>query len=468
MRSLVLLTFAIVLASTGGPEVLQAQKVFPYPVEKVTLENGLDVLLVSMPEFRDVLSFNMLVLAGSRNETEKGKTGFAHLFEHIMFRHEYQGGSGGYREAINKLGAFNNAWTWFDVTFYHPLTFTSNLDAVTLSTGEIVPGLLELEASRFTALDFDEKIFATETGAVLGEYRKNATNPGVAMAEKQLQLAYPVHPYGHTTMGYHEDVENMSLHYEHARWFYDTYYRPNNCILVIAGDFTKAELLPKLTAAFGPWEAKQPPAIDIQDPPQTEELRGHVAWDADVPPRVNVAYKGPRFSTGSKGTAVGQILGELLASRSAPLYRKLRFEKETVSSLHLSATEGFDRRLVEIEGQLYAEQYGERGEPYLEETIQDIIQGFAELGSFVSQENAAEILETVKSKYAYDLLAALDSPANVAQTLAYYYRFERDPEVIDRLVASVRALTPADIQAYARQYFVDDNRVIVTMAPIGS
>ncbi|MEE9162074.1 MAG: pitrilysin family protein [Candidatus Neomarinimicrobiota bacterium] len=468
MRSLALLISAIFLASAGGPGVVQAQNVFPYPVEKVTLENGLDVLLVPMPEFQDVLSFNVLVLAGARNETEKGKTGFAHLFEHIMFRHEYEGRSGGYGEAMKKLGAFNNAWTRFDVTFYHPLTFTSNLDAVTLSTGEIVPGLLELEASRFTSLDFDEKIFTTETGAVMGEYRKSATSPGLAMAEKQLELAYPVHPYGHTTIGYYEDVENMSLYYEYARWFYDTYYRPNNCILVIAGDFTKAELLPKLTAAFGPWEAKQPPAIDVQDPPQKAELRGHVAWDADVPPRVNVAYKGPRFSTGSKETAVGQILGELLASRSAPLYRKLRFEKKTVSSLDLGATEGFDRRLVEIEGQLYADQYGERGEPYLEETIRDIIQGFAELSSFASQENAAEILETVKSKYTYDFLAALDSPANVAETLANYYRFERDPEAIDKLVASVRALTPADIEAYARQYFVDDNRVIVTMAPKGS
>ena len=457
------LVSAAVLALQSMP--VRAQSVFPYPVEKVTLDNGLDVLLVSMPEFKDVLSLNVLVLAGAGNETEKGKTGFAHLFEHIMFRHEYKGQSDGYRKAMNKLGAFNNAWTWFDVTFYHPLTFSSNLDAVTLASGEVVPGLLELEASRFTALGFDEKIFKTETGAVLGEYRKNATNPGLAMAEKQLELAYPQHPYGHTTIGFFQDVVNMSQHYEYARWFYDSYYRPNNCVLVMAGDIDVATLIPKINAAFGGWEYQEAPVIDVQDPPQQSERRGHVAWDADVPPRVNVAYLGPKFVTGSKGTAVGQILGELLTSRSAPLFRKLRFEDKAVSQLHLSATEGFHRRLVEIDGQLYADQYAEGGESYKERVIQDIIAGFGELKNFSSTESATRILELVKSKYTYDFLAQLNSPANVALQLAYYYRFERDPQVIDKLVQSVQDLTPADIDHYARTYFVDNSRVIVTMAP---
>ena len=143
-------------------------KVFPYAIHKRTLANGLDVIVIETPEFKDVLSYNTLVLAGARNETESGKTGLAHLFEHILFRHRYGGEEGGYEERMSRLGTHNNAWTWFDVTFYHPLTFTSNLTGKHLRT-EDLPGVLPLESSRFSGLDFDEKIFKTETGAVLGE-----------------------------------------------------------------------------------------------------------------------------------------------------------------------------------------------------------------------------------------------------------------------------------------------------------
>lgn len=196
MKSIVLFLGVAVMFTVLTETAAQPKKVFNFPVHKVTLDNKLDVIFIEMPEFKDVLSLNMLVLAGARNEVEKGKTGFAHLFEHIMFRHKYGGIVNGYDVAINKLGAFNNAWTWFDVTFYYPLTFTFNLDSKILPNGESFPGILELEASRFTSLAFDEKIFKTESGAVLGEYRKIATDPGLAIEEKLLELAYPVHSYG--------------------------------------------------------------------------------------------------------------------------------------------------------------------------------------------------------------------------------------------------------------------------------
>ncbi len=448
------------------PPRAAAQDFFPYPVKKTTLDNGLDILIVEMPEFKDVLSFNMLVLVGARNEVEAGKTGFAHLFEHIMFRHKFQGEPNGYDQAIDRLGAHNNAWTWFDVTFYHPLTFTTNLEAVTRRSGEVIPGLLELEAARFTALNFDEEIFKTETGAVLGEYRKSATSPSLAMSEKQLALAYPDHSYGHTTMGFYEDVIDMPNHYEHARWFHSTYYRPNNCVLVVAGDVSQESLLPGLEAAFGGWEPGDIPAVPGLDPNLNGEKRGEVPWEAPVPPRVSVSYLSPRFVAGSKATAVGQVLGELLTSESAPLYRLLRSEKKTASSLYLSATEGFAPRLVELDAQLFSDQYAGKGTALVEELIDDVIAGCEDLKHFSELEGAGQLLEMVKSKYKYDLLAQLNSPANVALNLAYYYRFERDPQVLDRLVRSVQELTPGDIDAFARDYFVADNRVVVTLAPV--
>ncbi|MCS7312645.1 MAG: insulinase family protein, partial [Acidobacteria bacterium] len=187
----VLLTLAVAQARPKS-------KGFPYPVYKRTLPNGLDVIVIETPEFKNVLSYNTLVLAGSRNETEPGKTGLAHLFEHILFRHRFQGRDGGYQDLIEKLGTHNNAWTWFDVTYYHPLTFTSNLTG-RKTAAESLPGLIELESSRFKALDFTEEIFKTETGAVLGEYRRLSSFPSLKLEERLMALMFPHHPYGHTT-----------------------------------------------------------------------------------------------------------------------------------------------------------------------------------------------------------------------------------------------------------------------------
>src|ERR1700752_2378523 len=92
-------------------------KFFPYPIYERTLANGLHILIVPTPEFKDMVSYTMPVFAGSRNEKEKGKTGLAHLFEHIMFRHEYEGVAGGYTTMMNRLGTYNNAFTTYDFTF---------------------------------------------------------------------------------------------------------------------------------------------------------------------------------------------------------------------------------------------------------------------------------------------------------------------------------------------------------------
>ena len=446
-------------------------KFFPYPVQKEILPNGLDVIIIEMPEFKDVLSYNTLVLAGARNEVERGKTGLAHLFEHILFRHKYQAEVDGYREAINKLGAFNNAWTWFDVTFYHPLTFTFNLESKIVedvTPRESLPGILDLESERFVSLAFDEKIFKTETGAVLGEYRRSATNPGLKMGEKMLELAFPAHSYGHTTIGYYQDVLDMPNHYEAAVKFYQTYYRPNNCVLIISGDVNSKELLPRIRQHYGSWQSRPVPDVTIEDPPQAEERRGHVSWESNVPPRVSVAYKLPEYRTGNTQTAVGQLLPELLVSESAPLFRKLRYDKKTASEFYFdggkATYEGFDPRLVVATARLYKEQYAERGEEYLEEVIKDMVAGFNELKAFSSMPDADQILATVKSKYRYDFLASLNSPGNVAETFAWYYRFERDPNVFDKLVASVEKLQPNDIDMFARRFFVSNNRIIVTMS----
>jgi zinc protease len=451
------LVVSAVLFLAASPSRAQ-ERVFPYEVHKRTLDNGLDVIVIPTPEFKDVLSYNTMVLAGARNEVERGKSGLAHLFEHILFRHRWEGKEGGYDEAIGELGAFNNAFTNFDITFYHPLTFTSNLER-----------LAALEADRFVNLDYTKKIFQTEAGSVLGEYRNSAANPGLRMSEVRSKLMYGDYGYGHTTIGYLEDVEDMPNEYEAAVKFYDEYYRPNNVVLIVTGDVDPDSIFRLAENLYGAWQPANPP--DLPDPsPVGGPKREHVSWGVDVPPRVQVAYRMPPHRTGSVETAVGQLLPELLTSETAPLYRKLRFEKKLAAALFSGSGsyESFGPGSLTITAILFKEKFTEKGTALLDEVTTDVEQALKDLKSFASQPDAEETLEELKSKYAYDTLAGLDSPGDLATSFAWYYRFERDPNVFDRLVESVRKLTPQDIEWFAREYFVPSNQVIVTLAYEGT
>ena len=434
---------------------------FPYPVAKKTLKNQLDVIVIETPEFRHVLSYNTLVLAGARNEVQAGKTGLAHLFEHILFRHRWEGETNGYDRAVNRIGAFNNAWTDFDVTYYHPLTFTSRLGP---HQGET--GLPQLEADRFQNLDFDEGIFKTEAGAVFGEYRRGASNPGLKIREKLLALMFPNHSYGHTTIGYLEDVEDMPNEYEAALEFYRTYYRPNNVVLIVAGDVRSEQIFALAEKLYGNWEPAPLPSIPVRGPTPGPR-REHVTWQADVPPRISYAYRMPAFQPDSTEGAVGQILPELLAGETSPLYQLLRYEKKTASQLSVSSGgyESFDPRHLVLSSTLFKDQYRTKGTAYLDQVISDMESAFEALKNFSKIPDASKTLEELKGKYRYDLLAMLDSPANIAMQFAWYYRFQRSPKILDLLANAVEALQPTDIEVFVSQHFLEKNRVIVTMAP---
>ncbi|MBI4445524.1 MAG: insulinase family protein [Acidobacteria bacterium] len=456
MRKFSLFLLLVLLFSCA----LEAAEFFPYPVHKRTLKNGMDIIVIPTPEFKNVLSYNTLVMAGARNEIEKGKSGLAHLFEHILFRHQWKGEVNGYDRAIDRMGAFNNAWTSFDVTYYHPLTFTTNLEP----SGDH-PGLPQLEADRFKNLNFSEEIFKIEAGAVLGEYRRNASNPGLKIEEELLALAYPGHPYGHTTLGYLEDVEDMPNEYQAALDFYRTYYRPNNVLLLVTGDVEPGKIFELAERLYSDWQPGQIPTIR-EAGPVSERRLAHVSWTAEVPPRISFSFRMPPFRPSSKEAAVGQLLPELLAGETAPLYQKLRYEKKTANELSLFSGEyeSFNSRILELSVILFKDQYEQKGDAYFADVLADIESAFESLKSFSRNAQATKVLQEYKSKFKYDLLAQLNSPSNIAEQFAWYYRFERDPGVLDRLVAAVESLSPPDIDSFAQKYFSKQNQIRVTMS----
>src|SRR4051794_40356305 len=166
------------------------QKVFPYSYSQEDLPNGLR--LVTVPtDFPNIVATYIVVQTGSRNEVEPGHTGFAHLFEHLMFKGTARFPQDKYNETIRDIGASSNAFTTDDFTCYHT-TFSK----------EDLPRVLDMEADRFQNLKYNEAEFKTETLAVLGEYNKNASSPFSKLHEVLVDTAFDKSTYKHTTMGF--------------------------------------------------------------------------------------------------------------------------------------------------------------------------------------------------------------------------------------------------------------------------
>src|SRR5258706_11893118 len=175
----------------GKPTAATAIKaVFPYAVERHTLPNGLRVLLVPMPA-DGLVSYWSVVRTGSRDEVEPGVTGFAHFFEHMMFRGTEKNPGPVYESIVNGMGADANAFTSDDLTCYHLSISKSDLSKV-----------IEIEADRFQNLKYDPQQFKTESGSVYGEYRKGRSIPFEVLEEATRAAAFDVHAYKRPTIGY--------------------------------------------------------------------------------------------------------------------------------------------------------------------------------------------------------------------------------------------------------------------------
>src|ERR1700678_1501920 len=219
LRLFLFLCCVTVAAAQTAPE-----KIFPYAYSQDDLANGLRIVTVPT-DFPNIVAVYIVVQAGSRNEVEPGHTGFAHLFEHLMFKGTEKYSRQQYNDAIKRMGGDSNAFTTSDFTCFY-----------TIFSKEDLPPVLAMEADRFQNLKYSEAEFKTETLAVLGEYNKNASNPFQKLNEALLDTAYATHTYKHTTMGFLKDVQDMPSQYEYSQKFFSRYYRPEYVTIIVAGD----------------------------------------------------------------------------------------------------------------------------------------------------------------------------------------------------------------------------------------
>jgi zinc protease len=306
------------------PTLLKAE-LFPYPVDRATLSNGLTVFMVRMPS-DGLVTYWSIVRTGSRDEVEPGVTGFAHFFEHMMFRGTEKFPAEEYGRIMSAMGASGNAFTSDDLTAYH-VSFTR----------DDLPKVIELESDRFEHLDYSEPDFKTEAGAVYGEFRKGRTSPFYVLREAVHNAAFERHTYKHTTIGFEADIKRMPEQYQYSRSFFRRFYRPDNTVLLVVGDFNPETALKAIRERYSGWQAGyQAPDIPVE-PMQTAQRRIDVPFKGQTLPVLSINFKGERFNPDDPVMIAATMMDELVFGETSELYRTLVLQQQRLQSLNAEA-----------------------------------------------------------------------------------------------------------------------------------
>ncbi len=417
-------------------------KIFPYDYHVKNLKNGMRVVVIPT-DYPNIVSLQITVRAGSRNEVEKGKSGFAHFFEHMMFRGTDKYPPDKYSQILKNAGADSNAYTSDDFTNYHT-TFSK----------EDLEKMLEIEADRFENLKYSEADFKTESRAVLGEYNKNSASPEQKMLEVERDAAFEKHTYKHTTMGFLEDIEDMPNQYDYSIKFFNRYYRPEKTTIILAGDLDVQKTFKLVEKYWGDWKRGGYSA----DVPKEAEPAGpvykHLEWKTPTLPLLMVAFHGPAFSETRDDLVAMQILGEIGFGRSSDLYQRLAVDEQKVDQLYPYFPDRTDPYLLTVMTRV-------KNPDDVWYVRDEILKTFAE---FRVEPVSIQKLENMKSNIRYSFAAGMDNSEAIASALVPYMARTRDPEAINRVYNLYDNVTASDIQENAKKYVTDRKLVVITLS----
>lgn len=432
----------LVLALLAAPLLASERRLFDLPYLERDLPNGLKVYIVPT-DHDDLVSLQIAVSTGSRNEVEPGKSGFAHFFEHMMFRGTPNYPPAAYQDIITRAGANQNAYTTDDYTNYYVDFSKADLDKI-----------LEVEADRFQHLAYSEEQFRTEALAVKGEYLKNFSNPIQKLIERVRDLAYQVHPYKHTTMGFLVDIEAMPDQLEYSRTFFDRWYRPNYSTLVLVGDVDAEAAFALVERHFGPWQAKTNELSIPTEPAPTQSSYEHIKWQGPTLPHLVLAYRTPAFSHEDPRHAALSVLGEIWFGPNSALYQQLVVNERSVDALFSYMPTNIDPGLGYLGVRLNKD-----GDPakVIEALQQTIVKAR-------TQPVDRSVLEATKARIRYAAAAELTTPSAIAGTLATFVHMRRDIQTINHYYAQLDAVTPEQLLAVADEVLRDSHRTAVSLS----
>jgi zinc protease len=416
--------------------------ILPFKATEKVLPNGLKVIVVPTG-FPNIVSVQIPVQTGSRNEVEPGKSGFAHFFEHMMFRGTVAYPTDRYQEELAKAGARSNAYTTDDYTNYHTTFAKEDLETI-----------LEMEADRFQNLSYSEEDFKTESRAVLGEYNKNSADPTEKLIEVQRDHAFTVHTYKHTTMGFLKDIEDMPNQFAYSKTFFDRWYRPEYTTIIVAGDVNATEVIPLVEKYWGSWK-RGSYTVDIPiEPAHTKPVYVHVPWESDTLPWVTVAFHGPAFTETRKDWAALDALMDLTFGPTSDLYRRLVEREQKVDQLFPYFPPEQDPSLATVLARVKKVEDAQ----YVRDAI------LAALEQVRSTPVDAKRLADGQANARYGFVRGLDNTEAIAGTLARFVRFRRSFDTLNNLFRVYASLTPDDLLAVAKQYVTDGHLVVATLS----
>ncbi|HLT71455.1 MAG TPA: pitrilysin family protein [Cyclobacteriaceae bacterium] len=440
-----LTVYALCLLSTGLINSGYREdpgKILPYPIHQHDMPNGLKVVTVPF-ESPGITAFYIVVRAGSRDEAEPGKSGFAHFFEHMMFRGTEKYPNEKYQEVLKSIGASANANTSNDRTVYH---MTGN--------AEMLDKMFELESDRFMNLRYTLQDFKTEAGAVKGEYTKNFASPYMQIYEKTRSTAFTAHTYSHTTIGLFEDIVDMPNQYDYSLQFFDRFYRPEHCTILVVGDVTPEKVNGLAEKYFGSWKKGNYQSHITPEPPQRETRYAHVQVP-NFPPFLDLSFKAPAFDDSSLDMPALDILSSILFSEKSDLYKKLVLTERKVRSLYGGAQDSKDPYLFTIQASVV--------KPEDLQYVKDEI--MAAIAKTKKKPVAADELDTTVSHMKYSFAMRIDSPDAIAGTLANYIWITGDPESLNRTYANYEKVEAEDLVRVANEYLNEAQLTISTISP---
>jgi zinc protease len=432
--------FSLLIACFAIPAF--SNDILPYPIHQKELPNGLKVVTIPF-DSPGLASFYIVVRVGSRDEIEQGKTGFAHFFEHMMFRGTEKYSKEQYSEKLKSTGASANANTSLDRTVYHMTGNASSLET-----------MFELEADRFQNLKYSVQDFKTEAGAVKGEYTKNNSSPYSRLYEATNYTAFDKHTYKHTTMGFFNDIVDMPNQYDFSLEFFKRYYRPEYCTIVVVGD-VDPEYVNKLSEVyFGKWERGNY-VTAIPSEPEQKETRSVNVKVEQFPPYIDLKFKSPAFSTENNDFHALTLLGQLLFSEKSELYKKLVINEQKARNLSGGIYPSRDPYLFSLSASIA----GKEDMAYVYKEMMNAIELFK---TKPIDENS---LKQAKERIRYSFALSMDSPDAIANAIASFVWVTGNAENINKSYQQYDTVTPADIQRVAKKYLVKSGMTIATISP---
>jgi zinc protease len=440
-----LLLVVVLLGFGAFTGVAQEEIVRPakFDYTMTTLPNGLQVVLLedhSTPIAHVALWYHV----GSKDE-KAGRTGFAHLFEHLMFKGSRNVRSDEHPSRITSVGGQANAFTDEDATVYWQTVPAQHL-----------PMVLWLEADRMASLEVSEAKFKTEREVVKEERRMRFENqPFGRLPEIIFDKAFKVHPYKHQTIGSIADLEAASI--EDVRAFHQTYYVPNNATLVIVGDFETPQALALVEQYLGKVPRGRPVPRDIPMEPKHLGEERHTVTESWPLPAVVVSYH--ITHDGHPDAYPLHILAKILSDGdSSRIYRSLVYEKQIALAAFGEA------KLIEHPNLFYAVAIVSPGQR--PDTVQQEL--LATLDRVKTDGVTAGELHRAKRQFARDYILGRETVQQKALHLAHAVVIHNDIKTADGEFDLFQNVTLADVQRVARTYFTPESRMLLTIMPRGS